>query len=167
VRVGSSPDNDKTGWYYQTARAWLARQRGVTKVNQWLNPLKCGTSSNLVDMGWAAVRVSRVLGETTPKPWFEGGGEAKGKCLWRTFGEAAAAKLGVDPVDRCEVNVGTVSVLPSPASSPLVGGQVHCRLLMPERDGGFVVVRTRESRVHGEGTQQVSGEVVGMLGGRR
>ncbi len=27
-------------------------------MNQWLNPLKCGTSSNLVDMGWAAVRVN-------------------------------------------------------------------------------------------------------------
>jgi hypothetical protein len=26
-------------------------------VNQWLNPLKRGTSSNLVDMGWAAACV--------------------------------------------------------------------------------------------------------------
>jgi hypothetical protein len=36
-------------------------------VNQWLNPLKCGTSSNLVDMGWAAVRVVPVaMRDTTP-----------------------------------------------------------------------------------------------------
>ena len=90
----------------------------------------------------------------------------QGECLWRTFGEAAAAKLDVDPVDRCEVNVGTVSVLPYPASGLLVGGQVHRRLLMPERDGGFVVVRARESRVHGEGTQRVSSEVIEMPGGR-
>ena len=82
-------------------------------------------------------------------------------------GEAAAAKLGVDPVNRCMVNVGTVPVSPFPASGLLVGGQVHRRLLMSERGGGFVVVRARESRVHGEGTQQVRGEVAGMSGGRR
>jgi len=55
--VGSSPDNDGTGRYCQTARVRLARQRGVTRVNQWLNPLKCGTGSNLVDVGRVAVRV--------------------------------------------------------------------------------------------------------------
>ncbi len=36
-------------------------------MNQWLNPLKRGTSSNLVDMGWAAVRVIPALNrDTTP-----------------------------------------------------------------------------------------------------
>ena len=35
-------------------------------MNQWLNPLKRGTSSNLVDMGWAAVRVDPIAGKTTP-----------------------------------------------------------------------------------------------------
>jgi hypothetical protein len=55
ARTGSSPDNDGTSRYYQTARVRQARQRGVTKVNQWLNLLKRGTNSNLVDMGWAAV----------------------------------------------------------------------------------------------------------------
>jgi hypothetical protein len=36
-------------------------------VNQWLNPLKCGTSSNLMDMGRAAVRVVLTCTEdTTP-----------------------------------------------------------------------------------------------------
>ena len=56
ARTGSSPDKDGTSRYYQTARARQTRQRGVTKVNQWLNLLKRGTNSNLVDMGWAAVR---------------------------------------------------------------------------------------------------------------
>jgi hypothetical protein len=37
-------------------------------VNQYLNPLKRGTSSNLVDMGWAAVCVDSIDEETTPKP---------------------------------------------------------------------------------------------------
>ena len=36
-------------------------------MNQWLNPLKCDTSSNLVDMGWAAVRVVPLcMRDTTP-----------------------------------------------------------------------------------------------------
>ena len=39
-RVGSSPDNDGTGRYCQTARVRQARREGVTRVNQWLNPLK-------------------------------------------------------------------------------------------------------------------------------
>ena len=48
-------------------------------------------------------------------------------------GEAAGAELGADPVDRYMVNVGTVSGSPFPASSQLVGGQVHRRLMT--RDG--------------------------------
>ena len=35
-------------------------------MNQWSNPLKRGTSSNLVDMGWAAARVDLSHGKTTP-----------------------------------------------------------------------------------------------------
>jgi hypothetical protein len=56
-RVGSSPDNDRTHQHRQMVRAWLARQRGVTRVNQCVNPLKRGTGSNLVDVGRAAVHV--------------------------------------------------------------------------------------------------------------
>lgn len=35
------------------------------------------------------------------------------------------------------------------------------------RGGGSVVVRARERRVHGEESQQVGSEEIGMLGGRR
>ena len=56
-RAGSSGDNDGSCQYCQMVWARQARQRGVTKVNQWLNPLKCGTGSNLVDVGRAAARV--------------------------------------------------------------------------------------------------------------
>jgi hypothetical protein len=131
-----------------------ARQRGVTKVNQWLNPLKCGTGSNLADVGRAAVRVDPSDGETTPKPTIDVGGEATVNACGVAVGEAAAAKLGADPVNRYMVNVGTVAVLPFPTSSQLAGGQVHRRLMTPQRDGGFVVVRARDSRAHGEGTQR-------------
>ncbi len=61
-------------------RARPARQKGATKVNQRLNPLKRGTGSNLVDVGRIAVhavcegcgrrlrsRFSAVGGEATRK----------------------------------------------------------------------------------------------------
>jgi hypothetical protein len=44
------------------------------------------------------------------------------------------------------VNVGTISAVPSPASSPLAGGKTRRRLIPPGWDGGPVVVRGRESR---------------------
>ena len=55
-RAGSSLDNAGTVWNRQTVRVRQARREGVTQVNQWLNPLKCETGSNLTDMGRAAVR---------------------------------------------------------------------------------------------------------------
>jgi hypothetical protein len=53
------------------------------------------------------------------------------------------------------VNVGTDLVVPSPASVMLVGGKACRRLMPPDRGGGSVVVRGRESRPHGEGIQRV------------
>lgn len=165
--MGSSPDNDGTCQYCQMVRVRQARQTGVTRVNQHLIPLKRGTGSNLVDVGRAAARVEPLHGETTPKPTIDVGGEATVNACGVAVGEAAGAELGVDPVDRCMMNVGTVPVLPFPASSQLVGGQVHRRLMTPGRDGGFVVVRASESDAHGEGTQRVRSRVAGMSGGRR
>lgn len=137
-------------------------------MNQWLNPLKSGTGSNLVDAGRAAVRVvllgrgrrlrSRLL---TPV------GRPSPQCCGFGGGEAAAAKLDVDPINRDMVNVGTILGLPSPTSSLLVGGQAHRRLMTRGWGGGSVVVRGRESRSHGEGTQQVRSDGIGMPGGRR
>ncbi len=165
--MGSSPDNDGTGRHYQTARVREARQRGVTKVNQRVNPLKCGTGSNLVDVGRAAACVELLHGETTLPSIIDVGGEATVNVCGVAVGEAAAAKLGVDPVDRYMVNVGTVPVLPFPASSQLVGGQAHRHLTAPGWGGGPVVVRARESLVHGEGAQRVRSRCDGMPGGRR
>ena len=54
-RAGSSLDNAGTVRNRQTVRVRQARREGVTRVNQWLNPLKCGTGSNLEDGGRAAV----------------------------------------------------------------------------------------------------------------
>jgi hypothetical protein len=58
------------------------------------------------------------------------------------------------PLSGSRVNVGTIPVAPSPTNSQLAGGKVHRRLMPPGWDGGPVVVRGRESRLHGEGVQR-------------
>ena len=83
---GSSPDNDGTGRYCQTARVRQARREGVARANQWLNPLKRGIGFNLADVGRDAVHAGRD-GLATPWLVFRGwrGGHEEG--LRRTHGE--------------------------------------------------------------------------------
>jgi len=136
-------------------------------VNQWLNPLKGGTGSNLVDLGRATVRAvlySRGL-RLRSRPLMSVGRPSP-QCCGFGGGEAVAAELGADPVDRHTVNVGTLVGLPSPSSSLLVGGQAHRRLMAWRGGGGPVVVRDRESRSHGEGAQRVRSRRDGTPGGR-
>jgi hypothetical protein len=59
------------------------------------------------------------------------------------------------PSKGWRVNVGTLLVAPSPTSSQLAGGKARRRLTPPGGGGGPVVVRGRESRLHGEGVQRV------------
>ena len=54
-----------------------------------------------------------------------------------------------------EMNVGTTSTGPYPASNQLVDGKTSRSLMLSQRGGGVVVVRGRESRLHGEGPQRV------------
>jgi hypothetical protein len=90
-----------------------------------------------------------------------------GECLRRSRGEAAGEELGTYPVDRLMVNVGTVARSPYLSVSQADSGKA-CRLLMVwQRGGGSVVVRGRESRPHGEGTQRVRSCGTGMPEGRR
>jgi len=136
-------------------------------VNQWLNPLKGGTGSNLADMGWATVRVDLYVWERRlrnrllmpvrrPSSQYCGFGD----------GEAVAAELGADPANRHAVNVGTRSEPPFPPSLRLVGGQAHRQLMAPTGGGGSVVVGVGESPIHGEGTQRVRSRCDGMPGVR-
>lgn len=137
-------------------------------MNQWLNPLKRGTGSNLVDVGRAAVRASHCeCGWRLRSRLLMSVGRPSGNACGVPDGEAAAAKLDVDPINRDMVNVGTVSGLPFPSCSQHEGGQAHRQLTTPRRGGGSVVVRDRESRPHGEGTQRVRSGRTGMPGGRR
>ena len=52
-------------------------------------------------------------------------------------------------------------------ASRVGGGEARGLLMGQERDGGSVVVRGRESRLHGEGTQRVCDVGTGMPGGHR
>ncbi len=167
VKVGSSPDNDGTGRHCQTARVRQARRKGATKVNQWLNPLKHETGSNLVDMGRAAVHAEPDAGTATPKSDLRGRPGGHEESLRRTRGEAAGEELDTNPVDRFVVNVGTIPRSPSPPHSQCGGGQARGRLMAPGWGGGSVVVRGRESRLHGEGTQRVSSNITATAGARR
>ncbi len=163
----SSPDNDGTDRHRQTAWVRLARQTGVTRVNQWMNPLKRGTGSNLVDAGRVAARAEATEGEATPIPGNVGRVGGHTESLRRRCGDAAGEELGADPADRCMVNVGTFFGLPYPLSSQDGGGQVDRRLTTRGGDGASVVVRGRESRPHGERRQRARNSGTGMSGDRR
>ena len=164
--MASSPDNDETDWYCQTVRARLARQTGVTKVNQWLKSLKRETGSNLVDMGRGAARAELTEGEATPTVRYSSGRGGHGECLRRTREDAAGVELGTDPVDRYIVNVGTIFLPLTPPPGQGGAGQTHRWLMAWGWDGVFVVVRARESRVHGEGRQQARNSGTVMPGVR-
>lgn len=71
------------------------------------------TSSNPVDVGWAAVRTRaarEVAVRGTPGRVRVSGLGGHGEGLRRSRDEAAGAKPGTSPVDRNAVNVGTVQV---------------------------------------------------------
>ena len=113
---------------------------------------------------WAPVGKPR---QATPARVREACVGGHGECLRRSRGEAAGEELGTYPVDRLMVNVGTVARSPFLPVSQTGSGKA-CRLLMVWwRGGGSVVVRGRESRPHGEGTQRVCRDGTGMPGGRR
>ena len=70
-----------------TGRAGTARRPGSGKQggkayecrNQWSNPLKSRTGSNLVDMGRCAVHAGSRCGQATPELASRAGEEATGK----------------------------------------------------------------------------------------
>jgi len=60
------------------------------------------------------------------------------------------------PLNGWRVNVGTILLAPDcPGGLPGRSGKARCQLMLAGWGGGPVVVRARESRVHGEGVQCV------------
>jgi hypothetical protein len=66
-------------------------------------------------------------------------------------GHSWASPLSNDLV----MNVGTIPTVPEPVGCLLTGGKARRRLIRSGWGGGPVVVRDRESRLHGEGVQWV------------
>jgi hypothetical protein len=163
-RVGSSPDNAGTRWHYQTMRARQARREGVRE-----EPVpkfrQRRASSNLVDMGWSAVR-GHPSGRSTPKPGEVAGGEAMVKDCGVVMAMLPGQQLGTSLVDRLCGERGNRPRSPFLLASQAGGGQARRRPMTVGRGGGSVVVRARERRAHGEGGQQVRREGTGMPGGR-
>ena len=136
-------------------------------MNQWLNPLKGGTGSNLVDLGRATVRADQhVRGRRLRSRLLMLVGRPSPQCCGFGGGEAVAEELGADPANRDTVNVGTLVGSPYPPPGQGGGGQAHRQLMAGRGGGGSVVVRGRESRPHGEGTQRVRSRCDGTPGGR-
>lgn len=123
--------------------------------NQRLNASQVNpTGSNLTDLGQAAAR----------NP-IHGRGQLAGGFMSLT-GEATTKDCGVvvampqghswapTPSIGSRVNVGTVPMVPPCRTASAVSGKARRRPMPSGRGGGVVVVRARESRVHGEGPQR-------------
>ena len=125
--------------------------------NQRLNaPQEQTTSSNLADVGWVATRTrtAKASWRGTPGLGDVAGREATMKACGVIVARLQGHSWAPTPSKGSGVNVGTISMVPVPASSQLVGVKVRRRLMLSGWGGGPVVVRARESRVHGEGVQR-------------
>ncbi len=123
-------------------------------MNQRMNASQeQATSSNLIDVGWVAVR-TRASGEL---PWLVD--VAGREAMVNVCGVAVARPQGHSwaphPSNGLKVNVGTTRLAPSSARSQRAEGKVCRQLMLAGWGGGVVVVRGRESRSHGEGPQCV------------
>jgi hypothetical protein len=154
-------------------RVGTARQPGPGKQdgevyerrNQWWNPLKSvGPAGNLVDG-----RESSAPDSLTTREKGLGGVRAggHGEGLRRSRGHACRGKAGHRsrrPVCGERGNRLLVANLPI---SQIGSGKARRLLMTRRRGGGSVVVRSRESRLHGEGTQRACSSWTGRAGGRR
>lgn len=157
-----------------TGRPGTARRGGsgkrdekVHERNQRVKLRKRRADSNLADLGRYAVHARRghgpgdsVAGMDRPagRPWGK-----PAAYPWRG-GRGIAGHL---PRRSAPGERGNHPRLPSLRSLQGRDGQARRRLMAAEWGGGFVVVGGRESRPHGEGSQQADSKDAGMPGGRR
>lgn len=153
---GSSLDNDGTFWYCQTGRVRQARREGVTRVNQRLKASKMLPPA-LTWQIWVGLRRAPTLWGT-PWPVDVAGGEAVRKYCGVRAAMPQGHSWAPNSSNGFVVNMGTIPVVPFPIGCIPMGGKAHRQLMLPGWGGGPVVVRGRESRLHGEGVQQSRGE---------
>jgi hypothetical protein len=134
----------------------FGKQDGKVYVrNQRLNASQdIATSSNLTDQGWVAVRIGTLV-PRTPGLVNVVSQEATVKDCGVAVAKPQGHSWAPTPSIGSRVNVGTIPAVPAPASRQLVGGKARRRPMPSGWGGGPVVVRGRESRLHGEGVQRV------------
>ena len=144
-----------------TGRASTVRWSGSGKQdgkayvrNQRLNaPQDETTSSNLTDLGWVATRT--LLGKGTLGPVDVAGREATLNACGVGVARLQGHSWAPTPLKGSRMNVGTISLVPPRCPARVEDGKTRCRSMLARWGGGPVVVRARESRVHGEGVQRV------------
>ncbi len=134
--------------------------------NQWSNPLKARTGSNLVDMGRDAAHV-RQEARMTPSSMNRVGKEAMRKVCGVPMAMLQGKKLGASPAERSTVNVGTTSGSPFASINLIEDGQARRQPMALGWGGVLVVVGGQESWSHGEGGQRVRSSGIGRSEGRR
>lgn len=120
-------------------------------MNQWHNASQAETtSSNLMDSGWVVVRIHEFIVENSSSV-----DVAEREAIVKACGVATAKLQGQNwaphLVSGKKMNVGTTLTAPTIVCDE---GKARCQLMLPMWGGGAVVVRARESRVHGEGLQR-------------
>jgi hypothetical protein len=164
---GSSLDNAGAGQYCQMARVRQARRRGVRVQKPVVEPpqevdrLEPGGSGP----GWQCAARPYNREERPRRAGCGVGGH--GEVLRGSRGQACRGKAGRRsrrPVCGERGNRLWVASLPA---GQVGSGKARGLLMTQRRGGGSVVVRGRESRPHGEGTQRVRNAGTGMPGGRR
>jgi len=127
-------------------------------------PQEVGPAATWWMAGIAVRRLPLQPGRTVPVPL---GTESHGDGLRRSRGQARRGKAGHPSRQPVSGERGNRPVSANPPTIQVGGGTARRLLTLMGRDGGSVVVRGRESRLHGEGTQRVRREGIGMAGGRR
>ena len=92
-------------------------------------------------------------------------GEATANACGVTVAMSQGHSWAPTPSIGSRVNVGTFLAVPPRCPTRAAGGKARRRLMPSGEGGGVVVVRARESRVHGEGPQRDRG-IIATNGGR-
>ena len=153
--MDSSPDNDGTGQHCQMVRVRQARRKGVREKPA----IKASQETHQLEPGGCGLGCNAHLHDVVVWGTLWSGHVADREATVNACGVVVAKLQGHSwtptPSNDSTVNVGTISMVPSSASSQLADGMTHRQSMLSRWDGGPVVVRARESRVHGEGVQCV------------
>jgi hypothetical protein len=156
------PDNVTAGRYCQTPACVLARSKGRAKANWWQKPLDSMSDPKPGGHGSLTATTPLVLsGRRAPRLACQSGRggrrDAASACRMGCRGIASFRPGQTDHGER-----GKRPLRAGPRWRP---GKARCRLMCVGRGGVRVVVRGRESRLHGEGGQQ-DRSMASRLGGR-